>query len=162
MYHFKECGLDYIWLCNGFERRETARGEVIKINDLKGLHAAIANWIVKNPEPLRGQEVKFLRSMLGISQDALGKVLRQSRATVARWEGSPTKAIPAASDSWFRVVYSKKINGDKGVGALIDLLMEIDDLVHSKPSFRKAQFRDNENGWKASAYSAQTMYRQAM
>ena len=88
MHNYTDCGLDYVWLRNGFEYRDTARGRLVRVNDTNGLHAAIARWIVSSPGRLRGQEVRFLRSMLGLSQEGLGKLLRESRATVDAGGGS--------------------------------------------------------------------------
>ena len=47
----------------------------------------IANWIVQQRHTLRGQEVRFLRSLLDLSQAGLGEVLGVSRPTVARLGG---------------------------------------------------------------------------
>lgn len=149
MYHFKECGLDYVWLRNGFEFRDSSRGRLVKVNNVDKLHAAIARWIVRNPARLRGQEVRFLRSMLGLSQEGLGKLLCQSRASIARWEGSRTKAIPQGSDHWLRIVYAKKAEGDKGVCRLVALLTDLDELKHGKVQIREARFRDGDVGWRA-------------
>lgn len=151
LYHFQDCGLDYIWLCNGFEYRDTPRGRMVKIRNLDGLHAAIGRWVVNNPNKLRGQEVRFLRSMLGVSQEGLGDLLRQSRATVARWEGNRNKAIPPGSDHWLRVVYTKKAEGDFAVCKLIDLLTQLDELKHGKARRREARFSDGKIGWRETA-----------
>jgi len=147
MYQYKDVGLDYVWLRNGFDYRDTARGRMVKIHDRDGLHAAIARWIVNNPIRLRGQEVRFLRSMLGISQDALGKLVRQSRPTIARWEANPQKAIPTGSDDWLRMVYIKKTEGDSAVCRLMDLLVEYDQLTHKASDLREARFKDNNGEW---------------
>ena len=42
MYHFKECGLPYVWLADGYEISKTVFGDVVRIEDLEGLHQAIA------------------------------------------------------------------------------------------------------------------------
>ena len=147
MHHFTACGLDYVWLKNGFDYRDSARGRSIRINDLDGLHAAIARWIVQSPARIRGQEVKFLRSMLKLSQEGLGKALGQSRASVARWEGEPNKAIPRASDHWLRVVYAKKAQGDREMCKLVDLLVELDEMKHGRNAIREARFEDEAVGW---------------
>lgn len=146
MYHFTASGLDYVWLLNGFEPRETPRGTSIQINDLEGLHKVIAKWIVSNPARLRGQEVRFLRSMLGLSQEGLARTLSQSRATVARWEGEPQKAIPSTCDKWLRVVYASKTAGDRDVCKLVDLLIDLDEQKHGD---REAQFEDRKAGWRS-------------
>jgi DNA-binding transcriptional regulator YiaG len=151
MYHYAECGLDYVWLRNGFEYRDTPRGRLVKINDVNGLHAAIAKWIVINPARLRGQEVRFLRSMLSLSQEGFGKLLRQSRPTIARWEGDKNKIIPQGSDDWLRLVYMKKTEGDAAVCKLMDLLTELDELKNGRQSAREARFNDDKTkGWSES------------
>lgn len=148
MYHYKECGLDYVWLRDGFDYRDTSRGRLVRINDRDGLHAAIARWIVANPAKLRGQEVRFLRSMLRLSQEGFGKLLRQSRATIARWEGEGNKAIPSGSANWLRVVYMKRAEGDGAVCRLLDLLTELDEIKNGKMATREARFREcSGRGW---------------
>lgn len=151
MHHYKDCGLDYVWLRNGFEYRDTSHGRLVRIHDMAGLHAAIARWIVLNPARLRGQEVRFLRSMLRLSQEGFGKLLDQSRATVARWEGEPNKAITVSSDRWLRVVYAKRAEGDDAVCKLVDLLTELDELKNGRGAVREARFKDDaRQGWSES------------
>lgn len=147
MYQYKEAGLDYIWLRNGFDYRDTPQGRMVRINDRDGLHAAIARWIVHSPVRLRGQEVRFLRSMLGISQEAFGKMVRQSRPTIARWESNPKKSIPSGSDDWLRMVYTKKVDSDAEVCKLMDLLIEFDQLTHRANDLRAARFKDADGTW---------------
>ncbi len=149
MYHFTECGLDYVWLRNGFARKETPRGVMTKIQNIDGLHAAIGQWIVRNPACIRGREVRFLRSMLGLSQHTMARLLGQSRASVARWEGAPDVSIPAGSDRWLRIVYTKRAQGDKAVCELVDLLTDLDLLPDSGASdSRDAKFKDDD-GWRS-------------
>ena len=101
-YHYTECGLDYVYLANGFKVHETPYGEGISIESADELHQAIAQAIILAPHALRGQEIRFLRSLLEISQAALGDLCGVSRATVARWEGAPEKPIDPAADRFFR------------------------------------------------------------
>jgi DNA-binding transcriptional regulator YiaG len=153
MLHYTACGLDYVWLANGFEHRDTPHGRLTRIHNLDGLHNAIAKWIVTNPARLRGREVRFLRSMLGLSQEGLGKAigLGQSRATIARWESEADKPIPKASDNWLRVVYARKAEGDREVCKLVDLLIELDELQNGRAGSRVATFRDENVRWASSA-----------
>ncbi|KAF0109474.1 MAG: hypothetical protein FD149_2832, partial [Rhodospirillaceae bacterium] len=70
-YHYRLSGLDYVYLVNGFAWHETEYGPGIAIDDLDHLHEAIARHVVTSPSRLRGQEVRFLRSILNVSQAAL-------------------------------------------------------------------------------------------
>jgi DNA-binding transcriptional regulator YiaG len=101
MHHYTNCGLDYVWLVNGFEYVETPQGRGVRIHDLDGLLKAIADRVISSPARLRGQEVRFLRSMLDLSQDGFARVLGQTRPSVARREASRTSLFLAPATGRF-------------------------------------------------------------
>ncbi len=141
-HHYTECGLDYIYLLNGFKVHETPYGEGISIQNADGLHKAIALAVIISPNALRGQEVRFLRSLLDVSQAGLGDILGASRATVARWEGGADQAIPAGSDRALRMFYALKVTGHEVAERIVDLLTEIDELEHTQ-----TLFEETDTGW---------------
>jgi DNA-binding transcriptional regulator YiaG len=147
MHHYTNCGLDYVWLVNGFEHVETPHGPGIRIHDLAGLQRAIADRVISAPTRLRGQEVRFLRSMLDVSQDGLARVLGQTRPSVARWEGERDKPIPGASDRALRLYYAAQMAGGEAAKRMSDLLKELDEIQHGD---REERFTDDD-GWKAAA-----------
>ena len=63
-YHYTQCGLDYVYLENGFRLEETPYGAGVSIEDADELHEAIALSIITSPHAIRGQELRFLRAML--------------------------------------------------------------------------------------------------
>src|SRR5665213_3450402 len=97
-YHYTTCGLDYVYLQNGYKVHETKHGKGVSISHAQGLHDAIARMVVGAPFRLRGQEVRFLRAQLKLSQDGLARALRTRRGSVARWEGQPQQAISGPAD----------------------------------------------------------------
>lgn len=141
-YHYTGCGLDYVYLLNGFELHETPYGEGVAIQDADGLHKAIALAVISSPNALRGQDVRFLRSLLDISQAGLGDILGASRATVARWEGGADQAIPGGSDRTLRMFYALKVSGHEVAERIVDLLAEIDELEHTQ-----TLFEETDRGW---------------
>ena len=145
-YHYTDCGLDYIYLLNGFDEMETPYGRGSAIENVDGLHAAIALDIIMSPHAIRGQEVRFLRAMLNVSQAGLGDIVGKSRATVARWEGSPRDPIPGEADRLIRLFYALKMAGHKVADRIVELLTQIDELEHSM-----ALFEDTDEGWVARA-----------
>lgn len=150
-YHYTACGLDYVYLLNGFTVRETPHGGGVSIKDARGLHEAIARSVIGAPHSLRGQEVRFLRAMLKLSQDHLARVLRQRRGSVARWEASPEKSIPGAADSALRMFYALKSDGHEVATKLIDLLQELDELEHSRLTRDgRIAFREAGGEWQRS------------
>jgi DNA-binding transcriptional regulator YiaG len=151
MYHYRESGLDYIWLGNGFELIDRPDGQTVRIKQMNELHRAIARHIVTQPGKLRGMEVRFLRSMLRLSQDGLARALGQTRPSVARWEAEPGRSIPGASDHALRMFYTLKVEGHEMANRLVDLLTELDELQNGRPHERRMEFRDPGEGWKAAA-----------
>ena len=60
-YHYVECGLDDVYLENGFERIESARGTSIAIRDIDALHRVIGDHLCRRRKELSGKEIRFLR-----------------------------------------------------------------------------------------------------
>lgn len=149
VYHYTGCGLDYVYLLDGYDVKETRHGKGVAIKDIAELHEAIALDVVSRPDPLRGQEVKFLRSMLRLSQAGIARVLRQQRGCVARWEADREKDIPGAADSALRMFYALKAGRHELAERLVDVLTELDELEHQVPTNREvASFRDGDGGWR--------------
>jgi len=146
IYHYTGCGLDYVRLVNGFTHHDTPYGGGVSIEDMDGLHDQIARYIVSSPSRLRGQEVRFLRSMLDVSQAGLARILGTKRVTVARWEGKPNTPIPGTADRALRLFFALKVEGNESAHALLDLLADIDE-----EEFGDATFEETESGWRAAA-----------
>jgi putative transcriptional regulator len=145
-YHYTACGLDYVYLVNGYTVHETSQGSGVSIKDARELHERVALDVVGWPHPLRGQEVRFLRGMLRLSQERLAHVLRQQRGSVARWEATPRKKIPGAADTAFRMFYALKAGGHETAMKLIELLQEADQLEEYPDSTRAMRLRKG-NHW---------------
>lgn len=150
MHHYTGCGLDYIWLVNGFDYVDTPYGRAVRIHNLPGLLKVIAERVVSGPARLRGQEVRFLRSMLDLSQDGLARALGQTRPSVARWEGQRDKAIPGASDHALRLFYAAQMAGGSAAKQISDMLKELDEIEHGA---RQEHFQEVD-GWKTTAWAA--------
>ena len=76
-YHYTQCGLDNVWLTNGYEITETPYGKSLSIDDVEGLHTAITQALIDIARPLTGDELRFLRIHLDLSQKALGISVNQ-------------------------------------------------------------------------------------
>ena len=105
LHHYVESGLDYVWLAGGFVREETTYGPTVMVENATELDRAIAEVVVRHRRHLTGQEVRFLRGLMDLTQEELGKLLgKKDDQSVARWERSKTN-IPPTEDRALRQVF---------------------------------------------------------
>jgi DNA-binding transcriptional regulator YiaG len=147
LYHYTDCGLDYVYLANGYTVHATTHGEGVSIKDASAMHACIALDLIAQARPLQGQDVRFLRGLLRLSQEGLAKVLRQQRGSVARWEAESGKDIPGPADSALRMFYALKAGGHDIAVKVVDLLQQIDELQHAPHDL----VMRNDFEWRAAA-----------
>ena len=96
-HHYTESGLDNIWLQGGVAHHETPYGPGVAIDDVDGINAAVADWIVERKIYWRGREIKFLRKRLNLSQKGLADLLGYSDQQVRRWENDVAEMPSPAS-----------------------------------------------------------------
>ena len=68
MYHYTMCGLDNVWLENGYTEKKTAYGNAVSIDAVEDLHRVIALSLCDKPHRLTGKEFRFLRPTMNTSQ----------------------------------------------------------------------------------------------
>lgn len=130
LYHYAECGLDYVYLVNGFTRTKTGDGvEVVVIDDVAGLHAAIREDVVSLARPLTPKEFRFLRREIDVSQRRLADLVGVDEQTVSMWErgNSPIqKSAELLLRAWVRECDSEK----PAVRELTERLNALDRVMH--------------------------------
>ena len=94
-YHYTGCGLDNVWLCNGYTLHEDAYGQSVSIDNLDSLHRAIGSFLADKAAPLTGAEARFLRIEMDLSQKRLGELLGRDAQTIALWEKNDGPALGA-------------------------------------------------------------------
>ena len=125
-YHYLECGLDDVYLVNGFERFETARGASIAIKEIDKLHQAIGEHLCRHKKELSGKEIRFLRGEMLMSQEMLAKLLNVKEQTVHRWETEKVR-MPRATEWLIRLLYMNRVPSVRDrLKRIADLEDEID------------------------------------
>lgn len=124
-YHYTQCGLDYIYLMDGYTIHETECGEGISIENMKELYNFIADEIVSFPVCFRGQEVRFIRSVLDLTQHQIAKILGVTRDTIAKYEKERNKVIPKTQDGLLRYIY-RDMTGSQKLKQILDIINERD------------------------------------
>lgn len=123
MYHYKDCGLSYIYLTNGFNVEEIDGEEYVSIDNLYDLHSLIGQNIISQVRAITSEEFKFLRIELNMSQKSLGHLLGVDTQTVARWEKGQT-AIPRTADVTLRALYAESNDSDSQIGLMLNILSD--------------------------------------
>lgn len=144
MYQYTACGLDNIWLKNGFEKHSTSYGDGVAIHNLDGLHRVIALEIIKSTLPLTGKEFRFLRIELDFSQKIVADLMDKTAQAVATWEKG-TVTLPRLADKAIRDMYMESI-GEGSVAGLLAELAKLDREVHEL----KIELEEVSGSWAAS------------
>ncbi|HLB80915.1 MAG TPA: hypothetical protein VJJ77_10460 [Dongiaceae bacterium] len=144
MFHYTTCGLRNVWLCNGYDERETPYGRAVAIRDLDGLHRAIARWLIAYKPRLSGAEFRFLRKELGLSQAAAAGMFGNEAQSVALWERKGH--VPAWADRFLRALYRERADGNAKIEAMIDRLKALKQSEYERLTLKRGR-----GGWKAKA-----------
>lgn len=146
-YQYTECGLENIYLSNGFKFMETSRGKAVSIHDIDGLHKAIGLYLVTSKKDLLKKEIRFLRDEMLMSQSTLGKLLGVSEQAVRRWETGKTE-IPKPSEFLLRLIYREHVNNQNGkISTLLKEIANLEDEMNDRPIL----FVDTTHGWQSAA-----------
>lgn len=120
-WRYRGCGLDGIYLLNGYEVSEEDGETYVAIHDIEGLHGAIGRHLVLHRKGLSAKEIRFLRNTLGVTQAELAARLGNSSQSVARWEKGECE-IPGTSEKLLRAVFLASLGRDEDLPTLQRLL----------------------------------------
>ena len=144
MYQYTDCGLDNVWLINGYKAWGTPYGEATAVESADQLHRAIALFLVNRKPRLSGGEFRFIRRELYLSQAELAQILGNDAQSVARWEKSGR--IPRMAERFLRALYREHAEGNAGIRELVARLSD-----ERREGKERLVFEDTEIGWQARA-----------
>ncbi|MDS7931835.1 helix-turn-helix domain-containing protein [Acinetobacter sp. V102_4] len=136
MYHYEESGLSNIWLQNGFTiENDEDFGELVSIQSVYDLHNAIGLYLITHKPELNGEEIRFLRKELNLSQRNLAGLLGVGESSIRHWEAGRS-LIGKPTDLLLRALYQEHVQGDGELRKLIENLNHQErTLVPSEISF---------------------------
>lgn len=138
-YHYTLCGLDNVYLENGYVVRDTRHGKAVAVNDVDGLHKLLASTLVEKPAPLTGKEFRFLRVQLGLTQDSLANLMGVTEGAVSLWERKDV--VPRANDQLIRMMVMAKLDGNARVRMALERIQTVQKLVHQKYVVRESNHK---------------------
>ena len=152
--HYTVCGLDEVYLINGFTVESIEGEDYVSIEDLDGLWKAIGLHLVTMRKALAPKEIRFLRQHMGLTQAGLATKLRVTDQTVARWEKGQTDPGPA--DLAIRVQFlSSKLAQPEGEQLLPKLVKIFDEITHRDDTEPKIiMLERSKKKWKSDRASA--------
>lgn len=142
-YQYKECGLSNIWLVSGYEEEEFGGECFISIKDADALHMQIALLLIRQKTDLKGEQVRFLRKEMNLTQGELSALLDVSAQTVARWEKDQTD-VPGPVNVLIRIIALGHFKGDVDVLRVAQELQRMDEVLDENITL---QF-DLKSGWR--------------
>lgn len=145
MYHYTECGLDNIWLANGYEFVDLPSGKHLKIVDIEGLHRAIGRILTDSKKDLTGKDIRFLRQEMLLSQANLAKLFDVTEQTIHRWETDKSE-IPKPAESLIRLLYREHIKDDAGTN-IRRKLERLADLENAVDGQKITARKSNNTDW---------------
>ncbi|ABD27167.1 transcriptional regulator, XRE family [Novosphingobium aromaticivorans DSM 12444] len=145
---YRGCGLDGIYLCNGYEIEEIDGETFTYVQDREGLHKVIALNLAEHRKTLAPKEIRFMRVAIDHTQSSLAKVLGVSSQTVARWEKGQVE-IPGPADRMLRVMVLMAMLPDEELAKLIREMTEHLDRM-DETNVVPLQFR-HDREWREAA-----------
>lgn len=103
-FHYRRCGLDNVYLLNGFDAEWEDEERYVNVLDVDGLHRAIGVHLVTTRKTLAPKEIRFLRRTLDLTQAEMGRLIGQSDQQIARWEKGENN-ISGPADRLLRLMF---------------------------------------------------------
>lgn len=145
-YHYTESGLKNVYLTNGYvEDNDPDYGLCIGIDNVDGLHKAIAAVLIDKTSPLNGDELRFLRVEMDLSQKSFGSYVGKSDQSVAKWEKGET--IPLDVDYLIRHIYRQTTNPSSIYVEEVKRLRQLDKSEYQE----WLRFKEEKGAWGKSA-----------
>lgn len=150
-YEYKECGLEGIFLCNGYDVIEHSGEHYVSVVDTEGLNRRIGEYLVANRKELAPNEIRFLRKTMDLTQSELGRWMGKDSQTVARWEKGQTP-IPGVADRLLRAIFQLQTMSPDERESFMELLRNIEDMDDLTPRRIELYLRDGR--WEDKAREA--------
>lgn len=142
IYQYTESGLNNVYLVSGFEY--ASDGKTVIIRDIDGLQEAIGRELANQARRLTGEEFRFLRSELLLSQASLAKVLGVKELTIGRWERGESE-VPVSTDAAVRTMFLESLGVKGKMRELLERIADLEDEIDCT----MLKMRENKGRWAA-------------
>lgn len=113
-FHYTESGLRNVFIEGLKTQIDDAGDEVILIPNIFGLHKVLAHCVITLSHGLRGEELRFLRTEMGLTQAELAEIVKKDHQTIGRWERGEN-TIDQNAEAVIRVVAAERLSIDRNL-----------------------------------------------
>ena len=106
---YPECGLDDVTLHQVPVRECVNQHRDVQIPAIDELHEVLAEILVSQPSPLKGQDVRFLRKHLGYTARLFSAIIGLNYVTLSKFENE-RKRIPRKVDALVRLFCAQALS----------------------------------------------------
>lgn len=85
-HHYTESGLSNVYISGIAVELDDDGDEIITIPAINELHHVIALGIVSHNKGISGDELRFLRTEMGLTQAELAETVHRDKQSIGRWE----------------------------------------------------------------------------
>jgi transcriptional regulator with XRE-family HTH domain len=152
-YPYSVSGIKDVYLA-GITVRECAKcGVVVPIIPRIGqLHHVIAWSIVKEPRPLRGDEIRFLRKIAGFPARKFANLLGVTPEHLSRVENGKTDSLGNSADRLARAIAIVAKDGERARELFLDIADRLGRQTEDHADDSETPvFQLRPSGWKAAA-----------
>ena len=95
-HHYTECGLPNVIISGLHNEVDDGGDAIITIPAINELHRVIAEGIVRHDNGMSGDELRFLRTEMGLTQAELARLVHRDKQSIGRWERSEVELDSSA------------------------------------------------------------------
>lgn len=107
-HHYTECGLLNVYIEGIAVEVDDDGDEIITIPAVNELHHTIALGIVRHEKGISGDELRFLRTEMGLTQAEMANLVHRDKQSIGRWERDEIE-IDSASEALIRRMAIEKL-----------------------------------------------------
>lgn len=119
-YHYKESGLDNVYLYNISIVHDVDNEQVFYIPHINQLHNVIAQAIINKKGLLKGNEIRFIRTHACLLQSQLAEKIGRDTQSIGRWERGEI-SIDRSMDMLIRLAVSEELGFDLDISQAAQL-----------------------------------------
>lgn len=109
-YRYTESGLDNVIVRGVNFVTDDAGEQVVTIQNIDGLHRAIATAIITKTASMTGKELRFLRTEMGMTQAELAAIVHREPLAMSRWERGEVEQIDTNAETLIRLHAREALN----------------------------------------------------